>query len=834
MSPLFPIAGISDNDATAILGRLFSADGTPVGTEFEINRTVDGFQTDPDVALLTNGNVAVAWTDGPDTDAAVDARAIILSPTGAAISPEILLANDQAGDQRLPLVAPMESGGFIAVWEDDSGFRENAWLAQVYDATGAAVGNQMQFISLWADEPAASEDAFLVPLGDDRFALSMMDESFTFNTDGFTFTSVGVSRTLPTAEGSGANPLGKREHDMVALDDGLVATAEVTGTGNLISPVRLTIRFWNSVDSPATGDFPDDDRTPRTESVTELQETKSVQINLPAVPFRPPEDQLPAAALAATPDGNLLVVWSQLTGGTSTDPLFSLYAQLFTNFGAALTEVMQVAEDSAAGTRLTPPFVTVGTDGQAFIGWTTESGRTGAGSFDLMGDVYQITLPDMAVATSGDDYIVGSSGNDLFEGSGGKDTIFGGAGNDVFLQDGDTFTLNDGTTVADPLRNDEWNGNDGDDRFVISLLGGSNEVTTDVLPGGGSDTLDYSGLSAGIGFAQNLVVPGASTPRDIENVIGTYFDDRLTFQFGPQSDEADLSLHAETGNDTIDFYPPSTNFLVGVEQHSYVIDGGDGTDVLNLDHAGFVNNAADFQLTNHGTYYSLTPRLDDDSGTAIADPRNATILRSIENVVFSDQTVSLSVTASMESGALGAPDGIPFDRSGSAESDVLIGGNEADRLTGLAGDDLIFGGDGPDTLIANDGNDTLRGGNSESDLRDEVYGGAGNDWIDGGYGNDELRGDDGNDTISGGFGTDTVIGGSGDDVLTGEAWSDLLFGNGGNDFVNGGFGYDRVNGGDGTDRFFHLGIADHGSDWVQDYDATEGDVLVFGQAATAD
>lgn len=43
-----------------------------------------------------------------------------------------------------------------------------------------------------------------------------------------------------------------------------------------------------------------------------------------------------------------------------------------------------------------------------------------------------------------------------------------------------------------------------------------------------------------------------------------------------------------------------------------------------------------------------------------------------------------------------------------------------------------------------------------------------------------------------------------------------------------------MNGGSGADRFFHLGVADHGSDWIQEYNAAEGDVLVFGQAATRD
>ncbi len=168
--------------------------------------------------------------------------------------------------------------------------------------------------------------------------------------------------------------------------------------------------------------------------------------------------------------------------------------------------------------------------------------------------------------------------------------------------------------------------------------------------------------------------------------------------------------------------------------------------------------------------------------------------------------------------------------SGTEGDDIISGGLGNDRLSGGTGADTLNGRAGNDTLIGGGGDDLLVGGDTEADLRDVVYGGAGNDSIDGGHGNDELRGDGGNDTISGGFGTDTVIGGSGNDVLTGEAWSDLLYGSDGSDFINGGFGYDRMNGGADGDRFFHLGVADHGSDWIQDYDASEGDVLVFGQS----
>ncbi|UWQ19649.1 calcium-binding protein [Jannaschia sp. M317] len=166
--------------------------------------------------------------------------------------------------------------------------------------------------------------------------------------------------------------------------------------------------------------------------------------------------------------------------------------------------------------------------------------------------------------------------------------------------------------------------------------------------------------------------------------------------------------------------------------------------------------------------------------------------------------------------------------------DLLTGTEGADRLDGLAGDDTIDGLDGNDTLLGGAGNDVITGGTSMTDLRDVIFGGDGNDTIDGGYGNDELRGDAGDDSIAGGFGADTVIGGVGNDTLTGSAFGDVIFGGDGMDFINGGFGSDRVNGGVDADTFFHLGIADHGSDWIQDYNGAEGDVLVYGGNATRD
>lgn len=170
---------------------------------------------------------------------------------------------------------------------------------------------------------------------------------------------------------------------------------------------------------------------------------------------------------------------------------------------------------------------------------------------------------------------------------------------------------------------------------------------------------------------------------------------------------------------------------------------------------------------------------------------------------------------------------------GQQGSDLIFGDSGDDRIVGGEGDDTLHGGDGRDTINGADGDDFIFGGESDVDLRDIVFGGSGNDSIDSGFGNDLVYGQDDNDTIFGGFGSDELHGQEGNDVITGGAFSDLIYGGAGDDFVNGGFGHDRINGGIGADKFFHVGVEGHGSDWVQDYSAAEGDVLVFGDSSAS-
>ncbi|MCU9837769.1 pre-peptidase C-terminal domain-containing protein [Ruegeria sp. WL0004] len=248
------------------------------------------------------------------------------------------------------------------------------------------------------------------------------------------------------------------------------------------------------------------------------------------------------------------------------------------------------------------------------------------------------------------------------------------------------------------------------------------------------------------------------------------------------------------------------------------MDGGTGNDTV-----GFDVNVDDTSVTRSGDTFTIVSSQGTDQATGF------------EVFQFADHALTLAQMTALADGGSGGE-----ALSGTPGPDVLLGGAGNDTITGLdgndrivseAGNDSLDGGLGADTLNGGDGDDIIVGGPGSGDLRDVIYAGEGNDSVDAGAGNDLVYGQGGNDTIAGGFGVDELQGQDGDDVITGSAFSDLVFGGAGNDFVNGGFGHDRINGGTGADKFFHVGVEGHGSDWVQDYNAAEGDVLLFGNTA---
>lgn len=154
--------------------------------------------------------------------------------------------------------------------------------------------------------------------------------------------------------------------------------------------------------------------------------------------------------------------------------------------------------------------------------------------------------------------------------------------------------------------------------------------------------------------------------------------------------------------------------------------------------------------------------------------------------------------------------------------DLIGGGKNRDTVNGGDGDDELYGGGGTDAVGGDEGNDTIGGGGGN----DTLNGGAGNDVFFGNGGKDRIFGGTGNDSLSGGGQNDSLYGQQGNDTLDGGFGNDLLVGGSGDDSIGGDFGADTLNGGQGADTFV-FSQTGTGSKTVQDFDASEGDVLLF-------
>ena len=379
------------------------------------------------------------------------------------------------------------------------------------------------------------------------------------------------------------------------------------------------------------------------------------------------------------------------------------------------------------------------------------------------------------------DTLVGLAGSDTIEGRAGSDVLVGGPGDD-FL---------DGGTNFDSL------GNPGPGDVAV-FNASSTEISVFRTQAG-----SFLVVSPGEGIDELINIELLRLTDGTFPLFNFALSNRPLFRGGPGPDRLDGS----PGDDLL-FGGDGADTLVGGAGDD-LLEGGDGADTLDG------GPGIDNMIGGAGgdLYFVDVP---EDRITEFSEGGG------VDRVV-ADSDYALG-SAHIEELTLRNPNG---------SRGV---GNDLDNLIlGADGSDTLRGGNGADTLNGGDGDDVLIGGATDADLRDLIFGGAGDDSVDGGHGNDELWGGAGNDTMEGGAGADTVRGQDGDDVLTGSAFSDLIFGGDGFDFINGGFGSDRVNGGDGVDRFFHVGVAGHGSDWIQDFSHAEGDRLVWGGgAATAD
>jgi Ca2+-binding RTX toxin-like protein len=434
-----------------------------------------------------------------------------------------------------------------------------------------------------------------------------------------------------------------------------------------------------------------------------------------------------------------------------------------------------------------------------------------------------------------DDILAGDGAANVLAGDEGDDSLSGGAGADILYGDGRIIVDTHDTGTSGPITTY------GD---VAALLGGfvdgddvleGGEGDDSLWGGGGSDTASYAGAGAAVavnllGFASASGGAGEDVLHDIENVLGSAFDDQILGDdganvltggdghdyirgrggndslVGGNGDDylggglGDDRLDGGAGWDRVAFFSEATGGVhVDLNIQGVAQNTGQGMDTLvGIEHASgtpfddvLIGNGGDNWLWGENGNDSFSAGAGNDlveagPGNSVADGGAGIDTFSLwgNGAAIAGVTLSLALMGSAQASGIGSMTLTGFENlSGSNGDDALTGNGGANTLAGDQGDDVLSGGDGDDLLLG-DGRiiiDSHGVGTSGpivtyDDVAAALGDGDGDDILVGGKGNDILVGGGGDDVLTGSQGQDRFVfgPGSGDDRITDFATKDLI------------------------------------------------------------
>lgn len=136
-----------DSDNWGIYARRFNADGTPIASEFLVNTTTTGDQTNPAVAVNASGAFVVVFqSEEPPLADKSDIYAVLYDNTGTVLKSEFRVNEAYIGNHQTDAaVAMRDDGSFIVSWTSrgQDGDKEGIY-AQIFDPSGNASGGLIQ------------------------------------------------------------------------------------------------------------------------------------------------------------------------------------------------------------------------------------------------------------------------------------------------------------------------------------------------------------------------------------------------------------------------------------------------------------------------------------------------------------------------------------------------------------------------------------------------------------------------------------------------------------------------------------------------------------------
>ncbi len=104
-----------------VIARVYAADGTPITGEISVNQTTANEQGESDVAIDTDGNFVVVWKSLSSVTSTYEIQGRRFSASGTPLGNEFQINTQTVGDQTSPQIAITPANTFFVVWNDSVG-----------------------------------------------------------------------------------------------------------------------------------------------------------------------------------------------------------------------------------------------------------------------------------------------------------------------------------------------------------------------------------------------------------------------------------------------------------------------------------------------------------------------------------------------------------------------------------------------------------------------------------------------------------------------------------------------------------------------------------------
>jgi len=367
-----------DNLGTSVQMRRLSSNGTPIGTELQVNTFTTGLQSTPRVGSADDGSFVVVFAgQSSDSDPYSDILARRFAANGTALGNAFLVNSYTTQAQTAPAVAQRPNAGFTVVWTNPGGYgpgndsdAESVAMRRV-SSSGTPQGSDLQVNTYTTDKqflPAAAMDS-----GGDFIVVWQSNGSNDSDT------SQGSVRARRYS--SAGTPVGA-SFQLNTYTTGTQGQAAVAAAGD-----GSFVVVW-----PSNGSTGGDS------SLTSIQRRRfdasgtglgsEMQVNQYTTGFQSVPD------VAERDDGTFLVVWQSSNDNVDTSG-WSVHGRLYSPTGTALGSAFLLASYTTGNQER--PHVAFSPDGGHFVAVWDSVGSSGSDS-----DSHSTQLRRFEVDSDGD------------------------------------------------------------------------------------------------------------------------------------------------------------------------------------------------------------------------------------------------------------------------------------------------------------------------------------------------------------------------------------------------------------------------------------------------